>query len=105
MKEKRRNRYVLPINDRPSFELSRIGTLDHVDIPCPIEFSESERLADVADAKEWQEAEDGLVLLQSRLGVGEDGWVENEHYDDAVAKNEDFKREMMEILPEGPLLV
>ena len=75
---------------------------DHVDIPCPIEFSESERLAHVADAKEWQEAEDGLVLLQSRLGVGEDGWVENERYDDAVAKNEDFKREMMEKLPEGP---
>lgn len=49
-----------------------------------------------------QEAEDGLVLLQSRLGVWEDGWVENEHYDDAVAQNEDFTRGMMETLLEGP---
>jgi hypothetical protein len=56
----------------------------------------------VAEVRQWQETEDDLVLLQSRLGLWEDGWVENEHYADAVAQNEDFKREMMETLPEGP---
>lgn len=75
--------------------------LGHVGVACPIEFSASERVTHAVDASEWQEAEDGRELMQERIGVEEDGWVSVEEYDDAVARNEELKKEFIGSMPPG----
>lgn len=75
--------------------------LGHVGLACPIEVSAAEREMHAVDAAEWQETEDVHVLMQERIGVEEDGWVSVEEYDDAVARNEECKREFMESMPPG----
>ncbi|THH08777.1 hypothetical protein EW146_g8881 [Bondarzewia mesenterica] len=74
------------------------NVLGHVGVPCPIQFSDAEMNAHRTDADEWQELQDGLVLVRDHIGIEKDGRVSNEAYDDAIARNEALKNEYIEIM-------
>lgn len=91
----------MPLRESLIRIVDRWHSLGHVGLKCPIEFSATERETHAADAAEWQASEDVRELMQDRIGVLEDGWVPVEEYDDAVARNEECKKEFMESMPPG----
>ena len=60
-------------------------------IPCPLKFCEEDLREMEVLAEELGKASKGFEFLQAMRGVGEDGWVAVEDYEDAVAFFGGFK--------------
>lgn len=54
-------------------------------VPCPLEFDAKDLDQTAVLDKELSQATRGFEFLQSRGGVGEEGWVQTEDYEGAVA--------------------
>jgi len=72
--------------------------LQQGEAPCPVHFSDLDRHEHRVQAKDWQDAVDGRRDMNDCLGVGEDGWVPLDNYDEAVAANEMLKTQFLEDL-------
>jgi hypothetical protein len=64
--------------------------------PCPLEFDAKDLREMKAPNVQLREAGRGFEFLQSMRGVGEEGWVENEDYESAVAFLKACKEEALE---------
>ncbi|KAL0954813.1 hypothetical protein HGRIS_003758 [Hohenbuehelia grisea] len=71
-------------------------------VPCPIGFTDEELAVHRQEAVTWQRAEDHMEILNASLGVQENGWVHNDQYEDAVAKNDALRMQLLDTVPEGP---
>ena len=67
-------------------------------MPCPVEF-DAEDVRETRKLNEVQARADGFFeMWQNMVGVGEDGWVPTEDYEDAVAF---FKKKKEEALADA----
>ncbi|KDQ10628.1 hypothetical protein BOTBODRAFT_163507, partial [Botryobasidium botryosum FD-172 SS1] len=61
------------------------------DGPCPIEFSDEERELHAKRALETEGLSQFVSTLSAIMGIGRDGWVTHEGFDDAVKEHERLK--------------
>ncbi|TFK50483.1 phosphotransferase family protein [Heliocybe sulcata] len=72
------------------------------DVPCPIHFTEEESRTYHLEALEWQNEVDARASLDRLIGVSdEDGWVANEEYEEAIARNARVMELYIENVMEG----
>ncbi|TBU26130.1 kinase-like domain-containing protein [Dichomitus squalens] len=64
-------------------------------VPCPIEFDAKDLRETAVLNKQLSEAERGFNILQGMCGVGEEGWVLAEDYENAVAFLKETKEEAL----------
>ena len=64
-------------------------------VPCPLEFDVKDLDETAALDKELSRATQGFEFLQSRGGVGEEGWVPAEDYEGAVAFFKEWKEKAL----------
>jgi hypothetical protein len=60
---------------------------------CPITIDKSEADAVIEAAMKQEEADSQLEILRNIIGIGVDGWVTHEGYDDAVARAAEMKEQ------------
>jgi hypothetical protein len=63
--------------------------------PCPVEFSDQEREAALAESQEWNESEQLLARVREHLGIDLEGGTEAEKFERAVEGNRRFRLEMV----------
>ncbi|KAL2785945.1 hypothetical protein BJX66DRAFT_328911 [Aspergillus keveii] len=63
--------------------------------PCPVEFSDQEREAALAESQEWNESEQLLARVREHLGIDLEGGTEAENFERAVEGNRRFRLEMV----------
>ena len=64
-------------------------------VPCPLEFDAKDLDETAVLDKELSKATQGFEFLQSRRGVGEEGWILAEDYEDAVAFFKEWKEKAL----------
>lgn len=64
-------------------------------VPCPVEFDAQDLRETMALDEELSTAERGFEILQSMCGVGEEGWVLTEDYENAVQFLKERKEEAL----------
>jgi len=62
---------------------------------CPLEFDTKDLQETMVLHKELSQASQGFKFLQSMCGVGEEGWVQTEDYESAVAFLKERKEEAL----------
>ncbi|KAL3487236.1 kinase-like domain-containing protein [Aspergillus germanicus] len=63
--------------------------------PCPVEFSDEEREAALAESQEWNESEQLLAQVREHLGIDLEGGTEPENFERALEGNWEFREEMV----------
>ena len=64
-------------------------------VPCPIKF-DAEEVREAKRMGKTQSEADGLVTgLHDSIGLGEDGWISNEDYENVVALLQGFKEQAL----------
>ncbi|CAK4033419.1 Hypothetical predicted protein [Lecanosticta acicola] len=63
--------------------------------PCPLSFDEHEVEKTVEALVRQEEADQGLEFMRNFVGMSTDGWVPNEEYEEAVAKEAEIKKEAL----------
>ncbi|TFK50484.1 phosphotransferase family protein [Heliocybe sulcata] len=72
------------------------------DVPCPIHFTEEQSRTYPLEGIEWQSVVDARAELDRAVGVySQDGWVPNEEYEGAVARNAQLMEMYIEDVMEG----
>ena len=64
-------------------------------VPCPLEFDTQDLQETTVLNEELSQASQGFEILQSMCGVGEEGWVQTEDYESAVAFLKERKEEAL----------
>ncbi len=63
--------------------------------PCPLVFDADDVSETMKLDAEQNEADEMLEVLQNKLGVGPEGWMPTEHYEEAVTRTRQLKEEAL----------
>jgi hypothetical protein len=65
--------------------------------PCPIEFDRAEAKACLKTDLELMDIDAQIADLRGRFGIGSDGWIPAEEFDEAVAKNNQVLKNLLNL--------